>query len=169
MLGSVTRYWGSLDGIRVKISRQKLESSELDRLRKRGILIFSWKIVSCNISLGRPGVDVHVKHEGCSAVMQLQFLINEGALISATTDDTLHLWNFRQKIPQVVQSLKFQRDRSVLFFSFFFSRLFLIRLIPLLPLFYNMLLFIIESFVFSLRNRTDPDVIEWHRTFDVII
>ncbi|XP_047348856.1 syntaxin-binding protein 5 isoform X10 [Vespa velutina] len=61
--------------------------------------------------LGRPGVDVHVKHEGCSAVMQLQFLINEGALISATTDDTLHLWNFRQKIPQVVQSLKFQRDR----------------------------------------------------------
>ncbi|XP_043667393.1 syntaxin-binding protein 5 isoform X8 [Vespula pensylvanica] len=61
--------------------------------------------------LGRPGVDVHVKHEGCTAVMQLQFLINEGALISATTDDTLHLWNFRQKIPQVVQSLKFQRDR----------------------------------------------------------
>lgn len=43
---------------------------------------------------------------------------------------------------------------------FFFSRLFLIRLIPLLPLFYNMLLFIIESFVFSLRNRAGPDVIE---------
>ncbi|XP_043490598.1 syntaxin-binding protein 5 isoform X12 [Polistes fuscatus] len=61
--------------------------------------------------LGRPGVDAHVKHEGCTAVMQLKFLINEGALISATTDDTLHLWNFRQKIPQVVQSLKFQRDR----------------------------------------------------------
>ncbi|XP_011154067.1 syntaxin-binding protein 5 isoform X8 [Harpegnathos saltator] len=61
--------------------------------------------------LGRPGVDVHVKHEGCSAVIQLQFLINEGALVSATADDTLHLWNFRQKIPQVVQSLKFQRDR----------------------------------------------------------
>ncbi|KAF7402233.1 hypothetical protein HZH66_004500 [Vespula vulgaris] len=69
------------------------------------------QIVSRNLSLGRPGVDVHVKHEGCTAVMQLQFLINEGALISATTDDTLHLWNFRQKIPQVVQSLKFQRDR----------------------------------------------------------
>ncbi|XP_032679295.1 syntaxin-binding protein 5 isoform X1 [Odontomachus brunneus] len=61
--------------------------------------------------LGRPGVDAHVKHEGCSAVIQLQFLINEGALVSATADDTLHLWNFRQKIPQVVQSLKFQRDR----------------------------------------------------------
>lgn len=62
-------------------------------------------------SLGRPGVDAHVKHEGCAAVMQLQFLINEGALVSATADDTVHLWNFRQKIPQVVQSLKFQRDR----------------------------------------------------------
>nr|XP_012216570.1 PREDICTED: syntaxin-binding protein 5 isoform X7 [Linepithema humile] len=61
--------------------------------------------------LGRPGVDAHVKHEGCAAVIQLQFLINEGALVSATADDTLHLWNFRQKIPQVVQSLKFQRDR----------------------------------------------------------
>lgn len=61
--------------------------------------------------LGRPGVDAHVKHEGCTAVIQLQFLINEGALVSATADDTLHLWNFRQKIPQVVQSLKFQRER----------------------------------------------------------
>lgn len=65
--------------------------------------------------MGRPGVDAHVKHEGCTAVIQLQFLINEGALVSATADDTLHLWNFRQKIPQVVQSLKFQRERSVFF------------------------------------------------------
>lgn len=63
--------------------------------------------------LGRPGVDVNVKHEGGSSVDHLQFLINEGALVSATGDGTLHLWNFRQKIPQVVQSLKFQRDRSV--------------------------------------------------------
>ncbi|XP_023287626.1 syntaxin-binding protein 5 isoform X7 [Orussus abietinus] len=61
--------------------------------------------------LGTPGVDAHVRHEGGSAVIQLQFLINEGALVSATADDTLHLWNFRQKIPQIVQSLKFQRER----------------------------------------------------------
>ncbi|XP_071645376.1 syntaxin-binding protein 5 isoform X4 [Temnothorax longispinosus] len=61
--------------------------------------------------LGRPGVDAHVKHEECAAVLRLQFLINEGALVSVTEDDTLHLWNFRQKIPQVVHSLKFQRDR----------------------------------------------------------
>ncbi|XP_043275950.1 syntaxin-binding protein 5 isoform X11 [Venturia canescens] len=61
--------------------------------------------------LGRPGVDVNIKHDGGAAVIQLQFLINEGGLLSATADDTLHLWNFRQKIPQVVQSLKFQRER----------------------------------------------------------
>lgn len=56
-------------------------------------------------------MDVNIKHEGGAAVIQLEFLINEGALISVTADDTLHLWNLRQKIPQVIQSLKFQRER----------------------------------------------------------
>lgn len=45
------------------------------------------------------------------AVLQLQFLINEGALVSATADDSLHLWNIRQKRPDIVHSLKFQRER----------------------------------------------------------
>ncbi|CAG9815268.1 unnamed protein product [Phaedon cochleariae] len=48
---------------------------------------------------------------GSAAVLHLQFLVNEGALISATADDTLHLWNFRQKVPQIVQSLKFQKEK----------------------------------------------------------
>ncbi|XP_044756054.1 syntaxin-binding protein 5 isoform X2 [Coccinella septempunctata] len=66
--------------------------------------------------LGQPGVDIHVRHDmegppGSSAVLHLQFLVNEGALLSATADDTLHLWNFRQKMPQVVQSLKFQKEK----------------------------------------------------------
>ncbi|XP_055303981.1 syntaxin-binding protein 5 isoform X15 [Sitodiplosis mosellana] len=63
--------------------------------------------------LGKPGVDCHVRHEGESAcaVTHIQFLVNEGALITVTADDMLHLWNFRQKSPQVVQSLKFQRER----------------------------------------------------------
>lgn len=73
--------------------------------------------------LGQPGVDVHVRHDmdgppGSAAVLHLQFLVNEGALISATADDTLHLWNFRQKIPQIVQSLKFQKEKCVLHKSF---------------------------------------------------
>ncbi|XP_045467451.1 syntaxin-binding protein 5 isoform X3 [Harmonia axyridis] len=66
--------------------------------------------------LGQPGVDIHVRHDmegppGSAAVLHLQFLVNEGALLSATADDTLHLWNFRQKVPQVVQSLKFQKEK----------------------------------------------------------
>ncbi|XP_031337336.1 syntaxin-binding protein 5 isoform X1 [Photinus pyralis] len=66
--------------------------------------------------LGQPGVDVHIRHDmdgppGSAAVLHLQFLFNEGALVSATADDTIHLWNFRQKVPQIVQSLKFQREK----------------------------------------------------------
>ncbi|XP_007450584.1 PREDICTED: syntaxin-binding protein 5-like [Lipotes vexillifer] len=61
--------------------------------------------------LGRPGVDCYCQHEGGAAVLQLQFLINEGALVSAGSDDTLHLWNLRQKRPAVLHSLKFNRER----------------------------------------------------------
>ncbi|XP_015219332.2 syntaxin-binding protein 5-like isoform X3 [Lepisosteus oculatus] len=61
--------------------------------------------------LGRPGVDCFCQHEGGAAVLQLQFLINEGALVTACADDTLHLWNLRQKRPAVLHSLKFNRER----------------------------------------------------------
>ncbi|XP_038613515.1 syntaxin-binding protein 5-like isoform X3 [Tachyglossus aculeatus] len=61
--------------------------------------------------LGRPGVDCHCQHENEAAVLQLQFLINEGALVSASADDTLHLWNLRQKRPAILHSLKFNRER----------------------------------------------------------
>ncbi|TFK04139.1 cyclic AMP-dependent transcription factor ATF-1 [Platysternon megacephalum] len=61
--------------------------------------------------LGRPGVDCYCQHESGAAVLQLQFLINEGALVSASADDTLHLWNLRQKRPAVLHSLKFNRER----------------------------------------------------------
>ncbi|CAL4059524.1 unnamed protein product, partial [Meganyctiphanes norvegica] len=66
--------------------------------------------------LGRPGVDVHVRHESEAAVVQMTFLINEGALISATSDDFIHLWNYRQKQPQIIHSLKFQRERITCMF-----------------------------------------------------
>lgn len=63
--------------------------------------------------LGRAGVDINCKHDGdCCAILHLQFVVNEGLIISATSDDTIHLWNFREtKKPEVVQSLKFQRER----------------------------------------------------------
>ncbi|XP_054990158.1 syntaxin-binding protein 5 isoform X3 [Sorex araneus] len=60
---------------------------------------------------GRPGVECYCQHESGSAVIQLQFLINEGALVSALADDTLHLWNLRQKRPAILHSLKFCRER----------------------------------------------------------
>ncbi|KAL5276173.1 STXBP5.2 family protein [Megaselia abdita] len=76
------------------------------------LLVIGDKAGSLRI-LGSPGVDTHVRHEGESActVIQMVFLVNEGALVTATADDTLHLWNFRQKCPQIVQSLKFQREK----------------------------------------------------------
>lgn len=63
-------------------------------------------------SLGQPGVDAHVRHEGDAfAVIQIEFLVNEGAMVTVTADDTLHFWNFQKKIPTVVHCLKFQRER----------------------------------------------------------
>ncbi|KAL8621917.1 hypothetical protein ACOMHN_046121 [Nucella lapillus] len=61
--------------------------------------------------IGRPGVDIHTTHDGEVAISQILFLINEGALVTVCSDDTLHLWNFRQKKPEIVHSLKFQRER----------------------------------------------------------
>uniref|UniRef100_A0AAY4EDB1 Syntaxin-binding protein 5-like n=1 Tax=Denticeps clupeoides TaxID=299321 RepID=A0AAY4EDB1_9TELE len=60
---------------------------------------------------GRPGVECHCQHETSAAVLQIQFLINEGALVSALADDSIHLWNLRQKRPAVLHSLKFNRER----------------------------------------------------------
>ncbi|KAJ8371445.1 hypothetical protein AAFF_G00310780, partial [Aldrovandia affinis] len=72
------------------------------------------RVVSCQLEvdrLGRPGVDCYCQHESGAAVLQLQFLINEGALVTACADDTLHLWNLRQKRPAILHSLKFNRER----------------------------------------------------------
>uniref|UniRef100_A0A287D8Z8 Syntaxin-binding protein 5-like n=1 Tax=Ictidomys tridecemlineatus TaxID=43179 RepID=A0A287D8Z8_ICTTR len=60
---------------------------------------------------GRPGVECYCQHDSGAAVIQLQFLINEGALVSVLADDTLHLWNLRQKRPAILHSLKFCRER----------------------------------------------------------
>ncbi|XP_066557079.1 syntaxin-binding protein 5 isoform X12 [Amia ocellicauda] len=60
---------------------------------------------------GRPGVECYCQHDSGAAVIQLQFLINEGALVSALADDSIHLWNLRQKRPAILHSLKFNRER----------------------------------------------------------
>ncbi|GIY70184.1 syntaxin-binding protein 5 [Caerostris darwini] len=60
---------------------------------------------------GRPGVDTYVQHDIDCAVIQILFLVNEGALVTVCADDSLHLWNIRQKQPEIVHSLKFQKER----------------------------------------------------------
>ncbi|XP_061899205.1 syntaxin-binding protein 5-like isoform X4 [Entelurus aequoreus] len=60
---------------------------------------------------GRAGVECYCQHESGAAIIQLQFLVNEGALVSALADDSVHLWNLRQKIPAILHSLKFNRER----------------------------------------------------------
>uniref|UniRef100_A0A672TCF9 Syntaxin-binding protein 5-like n=1 Tax=Sinocyclocheilus grahami TaxID=75366 RepID=A0A672TCF9_SINGR len=60
---------------------------------------------------GRAGVECYCQHESGSAVIQLEFLVNEGALVSTLADDSIHLWNLRQKLPAILHSLKFNRER----------------------------------------------------------
>ncbi|CAG5115214.1 unnamed protein product, partial [Candidula unifasciata] len=61
--------------------------------------------------IGQPGVDCHCSHDADVSIIQILFLVNEGALVTVTNDDHLHLWNFRQKQPSIVHSLKFQREK----------------------------------------------------------
>eukprot|EP00063_Salmo_salar_P092015 XP_014066850.1 PREDICTED: syntaxin-binding protein 5-like isoform X2 [Salmo salar] len=60
---------------------------------------------------GRAGVECYCQHDSGAAVIQLQFLVNEGALVSALADDSVHLWNLRQKQPAILHTLKFNRER----------------------------------------------------------
>ncbi|CDW58121.1 hypothetical protein TTRE_0000642401 [Trichuris trichiura] len=78
--------------------------------------------------LGQPGVNVNLKHNNGASVLQLQFLVNgvfcffqvaltymasliQGAIISLCSDCCVHLWNIRLKRPEIVHSLKFNRER----------------------------------------------------------
>uniref|UniRef100_A0A8B9KUE4 Syntaxin binding protein 5-like n=1 Tax=Astyanax mexicanus TaxID=7994 RepID=A0A8B9KUE4_ASTMX len=74
-------------------------------------IIYAWGSRTQSHCLGGPGVDCYSQHESGAAVLQLQFLINEGALVTACADDTLHLWNLRQRRPAILHSLKFNRER----------------------------------------------------------
>ena len=61
---------------------------------------------------GTSNADCHCRHPNSNiAVIQLEFVVNEGLLISLCSDDSLNLWNIRLKTPEVIQSLKFQRER----------------------------------------------------------
>ncbi|VDK77494.1 unnamed protein product [Onchocerca ochengi] len=61
--------------------------------------------------IGDVGVDYCLKHESDSAVLHVQFLMNEGALVTACYDDLIHLWNFRQKVPVVLHSIQLTKEQ----------------------------------------------------------
>eukprot|EP00117_Sycon_ciliatum_P037269 scpid41682/ scgid27910/ Syntaxin-binding protein 5-like; Lethal(2) giant larvae protein homolog 4; Tomosyn-2 len=63
---------------------------------------------------GRPAVEVSVRHEvkdfeSCQ-VLHLAFMPNEGALLSATSDNTLHMWDLKSKEITVAQSVHFDEE-----------------------------------------------------------
>ncbi|CAH8871463.1 unnamed protein product [Trichobilharzia szidati] len=64
----------------------------------------------CIRIFGRPGVDYNICHPSASSVFQIFFLVNEGGLVSICGDDVAHLWNIRQKNPEIVHSLQFKRE-----------------------------------------------------------
>uniref|UniRef100_A0A0N4ZIA0 WD_REPEATS_REGION domain-containing protein n=1 Tax=Parastrongyloides trichosuri TaxID=131310 RepID=A0A0N4ZIA0_PARTI len=61
--------------------------------------------------LGDAGVDYHLRHQSGAEVIHIKFLINEGGLITTTRDDMIHLWNYRQKYPDIVHSLQMRQEK----------------------------------------------------------
>uniref|UniRef100_A0A673BV48 Syntaxin-binding protein 5-like n=1 Tax=Sphaeramia orbicularis TaxID=375764 RepID=A0A673BV48_9TELE len=87
------------------------EHFQLCKVGFSSVQMTAFSLTELPFSFGRAGVECYCQHESGAAVIQLQFLINEGALVSALADDSIHLWNLRQKIPAILHSLKFSRER----------------------------------------------------------
>jgi syntaxin-binding protein 5 len=62
-------------------------------------------------TMGQSGIESYMEHEEEAEIQQLLFLVNEGALISVTDGSCLHMWTLRQKVPSVVQKLRFTREK----------------------------------------------------------
>lgn len=60
-------------------------------------------------------IDSHARHPTGASVIELQFIVNEGLLMSMNADDAIHLWNYKLKMPEVINSLKFTRERLSIF------------------------------------------------------
>ncbi|KAK0426103.1 hypothetical protein QR680_009535 [Steinernema hermaphroditum] len=60
--------------------------------------------------LGRD--EYHLSHDCTSLpVIHVEFLVNEGGLITVCPEDTIHLWNYRQKVPEIVHSLQMNKEK----------------------------------------------------------
>ncbi|KRX89209.1 Syntaxin-binding protein 5 [Trichinella pseudospiralis] len=74
------------------------------------------KLIAIGTQLGQPGVNVSIRHPNKSSVIQLQFIFNEGAVISLCSDCCIHMWNIRLKRPEIVHSLRFTREKLTLMY-----------------------------------------------------
>ena len=67
---------------------------------------------------GRPGIDLELLHESDRgqpvAVMQIEFVINQGRLLTACTDNTVNLWEFKEKQPKLLETLKLNKEQLVI-------------------------------------------------------
>ncbi|WKX90246.1 hypothetical protein Q1695_009244 [Nippostrongylus brasiliensis] len=60
--------------------------------------------------IGDVGVDFMLKHDIDHPVNHIQFSVNEGYLVTACGNDIIHLWNYRQKKPEIVNSLQLNKE-----------------------------------------------------------
>lgn len=44
---------------------------------------------------GRPGVDIWAQHKPQYAITHIKFIVNQGAIITVTSDESIHLWSLR--------------------------------------------------------------------------
>lgn len=49
-------------------------------------------------------------------ILFIVFITHQGALVTVTADDYLHMCNLRQKKPEIAQSLKFQKERYIFYY-----------------------------------------------------
>ena len=63
---------------------------------------------------GRPGIDLSFEHENAGAsVFQMVFVANAGRMLTACTDDSINLWDFDSKPPELLQSLKLNKEHLI--------------------------------------------------------
>lgn len=70
-----------------------------------GLMFMQWLYYDC------PAESVYEQFLLCRRITGCVFSVLQGALVSACADDTLHLWNLRQRRPAILHSLKFNRER----------------------------------------------------------
>ncbi|CAI4230059.1 unnamed protein product [Auanema sp. JU1783] len=60
--------------------------------------------------IGEVGVDHILRHGTDHGVNHIQFVINDGSLITACSNDMIHLWNYRLKVPEIKLSIEMNKE-----------------------------------------------------------